>query len=280
MDRAWIRGRRGAVMGASAAVVCLGSLLAACGAGASADGHVPLGAAGADSGASGAPQKPVPPSGEVTLVPLDGAGEGDGKGRGEGGSGAGRGSESGGAAGTDRKAGAGEEAKGTAGAEGAEGAGGAKGGPGGGSGSPDPASGESAGTGGASGGGSGGGTGSGGATGGGGTPEPGGGGTAGPAVLKVGEPVLAAADKRWCDRVTVKFHNSGGTAVRSGTVTFGTHVIGGLGVDWATIESTEKLPAPIAPGATEKKTWTVCVAEWRVPLGMHVETRDVAVKWK
>ncbi|MFF3911590.1 hypothetical protein ACFYZJ_37945 [Streptomyces sp. NPDC001848] len=79
--------------------------------------------------------------------------------------------------------------------------------------------------------------------------------------------------------MTVPFHNSGGSPVRSGTLTLGTHIIGALGTDWATIESTEALPAPIAAGASVKGTWTVCVDAWRVPLGMHVETRDVAVRW-
>jgi hypothetical protein len=80
--------------------------------------------------------------------------------------------------------------------------------------------------------------------------------------------------------VTVAFHNSGGTAVRSGTVTFGTHIIGLLGLDWGTVDSTEDLPVPIAAGAREDHTWTVCVDAWRVPLGMHIETRDVSVRWK
>ncbi|MCX4665926.1 hypothetical protein OG453_04430 [Streptomyces sp. NBC_01381] len=103
---------------------------------------------------------------------------------------------------------------------------------------------------------------------------------AGPAKLSVGEPELKPADERWCEKVTVAFRNTGGTAVRSGTVTFETHVIGALGVDWATLESTEKLPAPIGAGKRVEKTWSVCVDAWRVPLGMHVETRDVSVKWK
>ncbi len=77
----------------------------------------------------------------------------------------------------------------------------------------------------------------------------------------------------------MKFTNSGGTAVRSGTITFGTHIIGALGIDWATIESTKQLPTPIAPGTSKTKSWTVCVDSWRVPLGMHVETQDVSVKW-
>ncbi|MFI5684701.1 hypothetical protein [Streptomyces sp. NPDC051636] len=80
--------------------------------------------------------------------------------------------------------------------------------------------------------------------------------------------------------MTVAFRNEGGTAVRSGTVTLGTHVIDALGTDWATVESTEDLPAPIEAGARKEPTWTVCVDAIGVPLGMHVETRDVDVAWK
>ncbi|WP_328495146.1 hypothetical protein OHS59_22185 [Streptomyces sp. NBC_00414] len=109
---------------------------------------------------------------------------------------------------------------------------------------------------------------------------PGPGGSAGPAVLAVGDPEREPADRRWCEKVTVGFHNTGGTAVRSGTVTFGTHIIGALGIDWATVESAEWLPVPIAPGSRMKRTWTVCVDAWRVPLGMHVETRDLSVRWE
>ncbi|WP_324790200.1 hypothetical protein [Streptomyces sp. H51] len=80
--------------------------------------------------------------------------------------------------------------------------------------------------------------------------------------------------------MTVAFDNSGGTAVRSGTVTFGTHVVGALGVDWGTVESTVGLPVPIGAGTRTERTWTVCVDRWRVPLGMHIETRDVSVRWE
>lgn len=109
---------------------------------------------------------------------------------------------------------------------------------------------------------------------------PGGTAPAEPASLSVGEPVRTGADHRWCEDVTLTFRNSGGSAVRSGTVTFGTHVVDALGIDWATRESAVALPAPIAAGARETKTWTVCVDAWRVPLGMHVETRDVSVRWE
>lgn len=101
-----------------------------------------------------------------------------------------------------------------------------------------------------------------------------------PAALTWSEPEREPTDKRWCEKVTLDFRNSGGTAVRSGTVTFGTHIIGALGIDWGTVESAEKLPVPVGAGARKEKTWTVCVDQWRVPLGMHIETRDVAVQWK
>jgi hypothetical protein len=81
--------------------------------------------------------------------------------------------------------------------------------------------------------------------------------------------------------VTVSFHNTGGSTVRSGTVTFGTHIIGALGIDWATIESTGTLPAPIAAGASVKKTWTVCIDrvwEGSFLLGAHME-HDVTVTY-
>ncbi|MFJ3235124.1 hypothetical protein [Streptomyces sp. NPDC086787] len=101
-----------------------------------------------------------------------------------------------------------------------------------------------------------------------------------PAALTWGAPAREGTDQRWCEEVTVAFRNTGGTSVRSGTVTFGTHVIGSLGVDWATVTSTQSLPVPIGAGAGTRKSWTVCVDAWRVPLGMHIETRDVTVQWK
>ncbi|WP_317452022.1 MULTISPECIES: hypothetical protein [unclassified Streptomyces] len=89
--------------------------------------------------------------------------------------------------------------------------------------------------------------------------------------------MLADGDRRWCERVTVTFRNSGGTAARTGTVTFATHVIGALGVDWATLVSTRPLPGPIEAGAARTETYTVCVESWRVPLGMRIDTREVTV---
>ncbi|MFE6711778.1 hypothetical protein [Streptomyces sp. NPDC057695] len=102
----------------------------------------------------------------------------------------------------------------------------------------------------------------------------------GPAVVTVSAPVLADGDRRWCEKVTVTFRNTGGTAARSGTVTFATHVIGALGVDWATLTSSQPLPAPIAPGTARTETYTVCVDSWRVPLGMRIDTRKVSATWR
>ncbi|MEU1518792.1 hypothetical protein ABZ490_42785 [Streptomyces sp. NPDC005811] len=105
-------------------------------------------------------------------------------------------------------------------------------------------------------------------------------GTPAPAALLTSDPVRTPTDHRWCEDVTLTFRNTGGTPVRSGTVTFGTHVIDALGIDWSTVESTVELPAPLAPGGRRERTWTVCVEAWRVPLGMRVETRDVSVRWE
>lgn len=109
---------------------------------------------------------------------------------------------------------------------------------------------------------------------------PSGGASGEPAALAVSEPVRAATDRRWCEDVTLTFTNSGGTPAGSGTVAFGTHIVDALGIDWATRGSTAPLPAPIAAGARTQRTWTVCVDAWRVPLGMHIETRDVSVRWR
>ncbi|MET9606521.1 hypothetical protein ABZZ17_15810 [Streptomyces sp. NPDC006512] len=100
-----------------------------------------------------------------------------------------------------------------------------------------------------------------------------------PAKLSLSAPVRAAASERRCERVTVTFTNTGGTAARSGTVSFATHIIGALGVDWATITTSQPLPGPIAAGASKTQTYTVCVEAWRVPLGMRVETQKVTASW-
>ncbi|WP_392752797.1 hypothetical protein [Streptomyces sp. LN590] len=265
-------GRRGTVFAASAAVLCLGGALAACGAGAGGgDGYVAVGAAG--TGPEKAPTGAVTPSGKVTLIPLDGAGSEGGGGDAGGGPEPKPGSSAqsgapGGAGATGNGAGGGAQSPGSSGAA-TEGTAGST------------SSSSSSGTGSSD---SPGGTGSGAAgsvSQGPSTPSaPGSTASAGPAVLTLSAPERAAADDRWCEKVTVEFRNSGGSPVRSGTVTFATHIIGALGIDWATIESTAPLPAPIDAGAARKKTYTVCVDAWRVPLGMHIETRDVTAVWK
>ncbi|PAZ16709.1 hypothetical protein CLM62_07205 [Streptomyces sp. SA15] len=236
----WTHGRRSALIGASAAVVCLGGALAACGGGGD-GGYVATGAAGGPPRASGTA---VTPTGAVTLVPLDEEPTEPTA------SAAPRAPAQGGTSESAQETGPSDSFSFSSpprpSAEGAES----------GRTTPRPSPSPTAPTASP-------------------TARPG-----GPADLTVSAPARKPTDKRWCEDVTVAFHNTGGSAVRSGTITFATHVIGALGVDWATIESTEKLPAPIEAGARKEKTWTVCVEAWRVPLGMRVETRDVAVRWE
>ncbi|MGW3666925.1 hypothetical protein [Streptomyces sp. NPDC005141] len=273
-----IRGRRGALVGASAAVLCLGGALAACAGDGSGGGYVAVGAAGGSPRASGAV---VAPSGEVSLVPLRGAITDGFNAAGNKGS-SGTGQAATGDPGSLPAGGGDPESSDapTGGPGGAGGSGAEDGGPGGAG--TDAGGGSSSSSGGGSSASSGGDSGRTGGSSGHSSapPAPGATASAGPAVLGVSDTSRAAADHRWCEKVTVSLRNTGGTAVRSGTVTFGTHIIGSLGIDWATIGSTEPLPAPIAAGARKSKTWTVCVDAWRVPLGMHVETRDVSVRWE
>ncbi|MGI5469934.1 hypothetical protein [Streptomyces sp. CA-132043] len=104
--------------------------------------------------------------------------------------------------------------------------------------------------------------------------------TGSPALLELSAPALTETDTRWCEKVTLNLRNTGGQPVREGTLTFHTHIIGGLGIDWDTRKSTRDLPTPIPAGATKKHTWKICVDAWRVPLGMHIDTKDVDVDWK
>ncbi|MET8326801.1 hypothetical protein [Streptomyces sp. NPDC005181] len=261
-------GRRGTVFVASAAVLCLGGALAACGAGADeGDGYVAVGAVG--TGPEKAPMGAVAPSGKVTLIPLDGTGSDSGAGAEPKPGSSAKSGNPGGAGDAGDDAGGGTQSPGPSGAGGTAGSATCS---------------SSGGTGGSGGSGSTGGTDSGGTESGSPGPStpsaPGSTAPDGPAVLTLSAPERAAADDRWCEKVTVEFRNTGGSPVRSGTVTFATHIIGALGIDWATIESTAPLPAPIDAGAARKKTYTVCVDAWRVPLGMHIETRDVTAVWK
>ncbi|MFD3835173.1 hypothetical protein ACFWWC_02800 [Streptomyces sp. NPDC058642] len=236
----WTHGRRGAAIGASAAVACLGAVLAGCGSGGG-DGHVAVGAAGGTR-----PTVAAEPTGGVRVVPLDGPDGSDSPGT--------EGSSETGAPG--RSPGSGTpgrpEAQRVPEASGAPSgpapsAGGAESGPTPTSSPAEPSPTASA---------------------------------AAPAALTVSDPAREATDQRWCEKVTLVLRNSGGSAVRSGTVTFGTHIIGALGIDWGTVESAVALPVPIGAGARKEKTWTVCVEAWRVPLGMYIETRDVSVRWE
>ncbi|MEV4679580.1 hypothetical protein [Streptomyces kurssanovii] len=253
--------RRRTGPGIVALALCLGGALTACGG--SGEGDVALGAAG--SGPDRAPTAAVPPKGKVSLSPLDGS-EGPVEDGTTGPAGKTPRPDTGGPAtgpkgGSDhaRSGPGGTPASGTGGAV-PSGSGGPQQTPGSGgtpgtSPAPAPSTPAPAPS----------------------VPEPG---PTGPAVLQLGEPVREALDRRWCEKVTVEFRNTGGTAAVSGTVTFATHIIGALGVDWATRESRQALPAPIAPGAVRKQAYTVCVDAWRVPLGMHIETQDVTATWK
>ncbi|WKE70841.1 hypothetical protein [Streptomyces sp. WP-1] len=243
----WSPGRRRALAGASAAVVCLGAALGACAGAGGGGGHVAVGGAG----------RPGPvdarPTGSVTMVPLDGPGGGGTTPPGTTGSPPGTtGTPPAGAgSGPDPARADGSPVPSTPGPPSPNGSS-----TGMGTGADDgrtthtPA-----------------------------PPAPAPAPTT-PAALSWGAPVTADGDQRWCQEVTVSFRNSGGTAVRSGSVTFGTHVIGALGIDWSTVRTSEALPVPIGAGARTDHTWTVCLDAWRVPLGMHIETRDVAVQWK
>ncbi|MEV6290287.1 hypothetical protein AB0M41_07610 [Streptomyces sp. NPDC051896] len=243
----WTRGRRGAVTAASAAVVVLGGVLAACGGDGPGGGYVAVGSGQRGPGS-------VTPTGSVTLVPLDG-------GRSTSGKRSGRNSPGGAPASGDTAAsGSPDTPERTATGPGGDSSPATPGPTGTDSRTTPPATSPAP------------------------APRPtsgnGNGKTPTPADLTWGDPTTRPADRRWCQEVTVGFGNSGGTAVRAGSVTFGTHVIGALGVDWGTVDSTVDLPVPIAPGAHEDHTWTVCADAWRVPLGMHIETRDVSVQWK
>ncbi|MGW9426871.1 hypothetical protein ACWHA1_02825 [Streptomyces decoyicus] len=276
------------VASASAAVLCLGALLAGCGSAAD-QGYVAVGAAGPADGQ--APTRAVPPGDGVELTPLDGdrgrrggsgSGDGNGNGNNDGGAPTGRPGS-----GSPVGSGGGETADG-AGAPGSPGASGAPPGPsappagahpGHGDGATSPASPASPGAPNSP------------SHPGGSTPPHGSpapkppsptipAGADAPAGLVIGKPDLAGTDVRWCQKVTLDFLNSGDRPVTAGTVTFGTHIIGALGIDWATITSTHKLPLPLAPGKKKTGTWRVCVDGWRVPLGMHLDTKDVTFGWK
>ncbi|WP_371653787.1 MULTISPECIES: hypothetical protein [unclassified Streptomyces] len=253
--------RRAALIGVSAAAtLALGGALAACGG----EGGKPYVAVGTEAPSS----KAVPPHGKVELVPLDGASttpaggsaapsspqarSGDGTTGARGGTAEVRGgSRSGGGS----SAGGGSAGSGSAGSGATPGTSGGST-PGGG-----PTTGDPTGTP---------------STGGTPTPTPS---PDTPAALTLGPPTRTPTPTRWCENVTIPVRNTGDTPVRSGTLTFATHIIGLLGIDWATI-TTEQPLAPVAAHAATSRTYTVCVDAWRVPLGMHIETRTVTADWR
>ncbi|MFH8567459.1 hypothetical protein [Streptomyces sp. NPDC017993] len=258
------------VASASAALLCLGVLLTGCGSAAE-EGYAAVGAAGPADGR--APTKAVPPDAGVELTPLDGDGDGAphtgpesraaaGSRDAHGSPGSTPGASSSPPAPSSEDAGGndGDSPHAPPGSSSPPEGSGAGGPSDGASGPPDsPGSGSPA-------------------------PEPPSpalpAGPGAPAGLLIGAKDLAGTDVRWCEKVTLDFLNTGKHPVTSGTVSFGTHVIGGLGVDWATLRSTHRLPLPLDPGEKRTGSWRVCVDAWRVPLGMHLDTRDVSFTWK
>lgn len=237
-------GRRGAVLAAaSAAVVCLGTLAIFGPGGGTDPGYIAVGPAGPSPGVTAN----VPPGGSVDLVPLDGGKSGNGE-DGEDGSTAtstGRPRAPASATAPDGSGADGGPSTGPAVATGSAGS----------STAPGPPS----------------------ATTGPGPGSPAASGPASAARLTVSAPKRAASGVRWCEYVTVTFTNTGGRTATSGTVTFGTHIIGVLGIDWATVETDRPVPVPVKGGAKKERTWEICVDAWRVPLGMHIETQDVSL---
>ncbi|MFF6955452.1 hypothetical protein [Streptomyces sp. NPDC008317] len=243
------------------ALAALGLLVMATGcAGGGTTGHVAIGGVGPSPSAP----HDVPPDGDVVLVPLDGPAPGAAK-------------PSRTPSGTDT--GTGPRTPSSGAPRTPSSPHGTPTTPGG------PASGSTAQAGGGTDSGTGSGTATGGGTGSGGTDAGGtgsggtgsGGGATTAARLTVSAPTRTADADRWCEKVAVTFTNAGGLPVTAGTVTFGTHIIGGLGIDWATVETAKPVPVPLAGGASRTASWDLCVDAWRVPLGMHIETRDVTL---
>ncbi|MEY9965661.1 hypothetical protein ABIA33_003707 [Streptacidiphilus sp. MAP12-16] len=101
--------------------------------------------------------------------------------------------------------------------------------------------------------------------------------TLSPASLSASAPSDSAGSQRWCQNVTLTLTNSGGRAADAATVTFSTHVIGALGTDWWTYQTQQPLHAPVPGHASATETWSVCLDSWRVPAGMHLETRSASI---
>jgi hypothetical protein len=98
-----------------------------------------------------------------------------------------------------------------------------------------------------------------------------------PASLAVTALGTADTGERWCQRVTLGIANSGDRTATSGTVTFSTHVVGALGVDWWTYRTSQSLAAPVPGHVSVSESWTVCLDAWRVPAGTHLGTRSATL---
>jgi hypothetical protein len=91
-------------------------------------------------------------------------------------------------------------------------------------------------------------------------------------VLKAVAVHTAGTAQNWCQKVTVDLADSGGQAARSATVGFQIKVVGALGLTWWTYAMSKPLAAPVPAHRTVPETWTLCLADWQVPAGLHMVT--------
>lgn len=98
-----------------------------------------------------------------------------------------------------------------------------------------------------------------------------------PGPLTVSAPSDAADGHNWCEDVTVTFGNSGSAPVTSGRATFRTAVVGPLGFVWGVYPTTVDAPLPLAAGARVTTTYDLCLSPWQVPPGLRMKTTGVTL---
>ncbi|WP_206313310.1 hypothetical protein [Streptomyces coryli] len=94
-----------------------------------------------------------------------------------------------------------------------------------------------------------------------------------PGDLKLTDLERAPSDVPWCEKVTLTVRNTGGRTISGADVTFTSHIVGAIGVDWVTETSRRELP-DLKADDDVTKTWRVCVDEKHAPrflLGRHLE---------
>ncbi len=98
-----------------------------------------------------------------------------------------------------------------------------------------------------------------------------------PDTLTVSAPTDSRGEHSWCEYVTVTYTNAGATPVTSGDAVFSTRVTDPMGFDWGNYSDSVPVPVPIAPAAAVTRTYEVCLAPWRVPPGLRMETTGVTL---